>query len=227
MLRTALRCVNRIEKLVDEDLFLSDLFAALSDFPLAGRAPSPGLNACYFILRCVGSWLAGDTPSEAAAYSHAVTCIDSTLGMDCPPDRHLVSALLLMTIVQIFGTCGSVGGCAAYASLADSLAPYAAGLCPTIRFNATCVAKRALALCHPCDLTWPPAEAPVGETAERLLTAAWFAALAHVSVTGMSAKARATDLVSFISIQTLGEIEIERSHTVSLTMECSLERVLS
>lgn len=173
MVRRALRggralCQTNPCLAVDADAFIADLGAARASPSQPGYSSSLGVDACYFSIRCVGSWLRGDSIAEAEAYGHALASIDAALGSGRPPDRHLVSALLLMTTVQIFGTCSDgIGGVAAFATLAERLAPFAAGISPAIRFNATCIAKRALALCHSGNLVWPPAEAPVGKTRSR------------------------------------------------------------
>lgn len=62
--------------------------------------PYSGLRACAFGLLCIGANLADDKLAARAYYDCAQDCLDRALAAE-RPDQHLVSAVMLMTLVAL------------------------------------------------------------------------------------------------------------------------------
>ena len=70
--------------------------------PLHGLVqPSCGLRACAFALLCVGCKLRDDDSGVSMYYNCAQDCLDQALALGERPDQHLVSAILLMTLMAL------------------------------------------------------------------------------------------------------------------------------
>jgi hypothetical protein len=134
-LRHVFGFTNRMVKVVDESHFLSALEIAYWDgrpFVVTDAAltdgrkpPSSGLRACAFMLHCVASELGGDADGVAANYASAQDCLDRALEAE-RPDQHLVSAVLLMTLMALAAGKGE-SELLSLSSLAHTLADFVPG----------------------------------------------------------------------------------------------------
>lgn len=189
---------------VDPDRFFSAVNAATgsdgSNHHLAVplEPPSPGLRACFFALICAASRVCADAESEQAHYRAALSCVDAS--MLKPPDEHLISALLLLTIAQFFSVHGDAGDAGALATISQHLSCSVPGLCPDIAVSAMCFSTKTTTLRYTGGVIWPPIVAPVGS----------------------AIASRTIEVISFLQLQFVGFFQVESCHVVSHVMlkEC-------
>ena len=126
------------------------------------RASAPGgLRACFFAARWFLCRMRGDSAAgQASAFAAAVDSIDVALATE-RPSQHLVSALLLLSIISLFEGGGEA---ATFAGLAQRLGGFVQGLCPSIAFSAALFPKKTASVQkRPHEaVVWPPLESPIG-----------------------------------------------------------------
>lgn len=194
LIHLVLRFANRVCKVVDPDRFFSAVNAATGSDGLNHHLavplepPSPGLRACFFALLCAASRVCADAESEQAHYRAALSCVD--VSMLKPPDEHLISALLLLTIAQFFSVHGDAGDAGALATISQHLSCSVPGLCPDIAVSAMCFSTKTTTLRYTGGVIWPPIVAPVGS----------------------AIASRTIEVISFLQLQFVGFFQVESCH---------------
>jgi hypothetical protein len=100
---------------------------------LAPASEVPGLRVCCYMILCVGSKLQGQHRSAKRYYDMARSCIAPAY---LHPNQHLVSALLLMTILTR-SVCPDDNQAILHAALALEMANLVPDLSPEVRGHKT------------------------------------------------------------------------------------------
>jgi hypothetical protein len=118
---------------VDKALFMGDI-ATAGQAHSTGVAEPAGLRVCFYMVLCVGSKLRGDHRLAKRYYYMARA---STSPAYQQPTQHLVSALLLMTILTR-SVCRDAAQAALHAVLAKKVADSLSKLTPEVRGSSSC-----------------------------------------------------------------------------------------
>lgn len=157
-LRRAIRFANRafLHKLVDEESFLTALGEP------AHQAPY-GLRSCAFALLSLTCRLVGGDVALADSYvQRALRCLDRSMCEQ--PNRHLVSALLLVAVMpppngHCGGSCDDISA-SVYAALATHFSDLSPDLCSEVRLAAAVIG--VMAKSSPSSILWPASTKPIG-----------------------------------------------------------------
>ena len=147
---------NRLVKLVDGPR----LFHALGSGDAAVWPPESqsSLQACAFMLLCMKSKIAEDVAAAEMHFSRAQEYVNAS--MSERPSQHLISALLLMSMMaQPLGRART--DAAVHAALAQSLSTFVHSICPDIYFSAACLSSKNSDV-HSDAIAWPARSMQIG-----------------------------------------------------------------